>query len=110
MRFRLLPYVTVEVDDRLRRRVRNAGDRLRLNVRAYLRSAADDVETASGRVCDMCDNAVNRVDSAVATVNDKIAPETRLEAKPEAAPAAEADSVPATAPAQRPEPQHLEVG
>lgn len=80
MRFRLLPYVTVEVDDRLRRRMRNAGERLRINVRAYLRSAADDVETASGRVRDLCDTAVNRVDSAVATVNDRIAP------VPEAAP------------------------
>ncbi|WP_442931303.1 hypothetical protein [Mycolicibacterium sp. 120320] len=110
MRFRLLPYVTVEVDDRLRRRARNAGERLRINVRAYLRSAADDVETASGRVRDMCDNAVNRVDSAVATVNDKIAPETRLEAKPEPATAPEPDPVSGAAPPQRPEQQHLEVG
>ncbi|MFV8048517.1 hypothetical protein [Mycobacterium sp. 48b] len=75
MRFRLLPYVTVEVDDRVRLRARRAGDRLRVNLRAYLRSAADEVETASGRVRDMCDNAVNRVDLAVANVNDKIAPE-----------------------------------
>jgi len=110
MRFRLLPYVTVEVDDRLRRRARSAGERLRINVRAYLRSAADDVETASGRVRDMCDNAVNRVDSAVATVNDKIAPETKLEAKAEAGPPSEPGSVPDTAPPQRPEQQHLEVG
>ena len=79
MRFRLSRYVTVEVDDRLRRRMRNAGERLRVNVRAYLRSAADEVETASGRVRDMCDNAVNRVDAAVATVNDKIAPESPAE-------------------------------
>ncbi|MDH6195442.1 hypothetical protein M2272_002082 [Mycobacterium frederiksbergense] len=74
MRFRVLPYVTVEVDDRARLRLRNAGERLRINLRAYLRSAADEVETASGRVRDLCDTAVNRVDSAVATVNDKIAP------------------------------------
>ncbi|MGV9798997.1 hypothetical protein ACWDTP_13180 [Mycobacterium sp. NPDC003449] len=74
MRFRVLPYVTVEVDSRLRQRMRNKGERLRVSVRAYLRSAADDVETASGRVRDLCDNAVNRVDSAVATVNDRIAP------------------------------------
>ncbi|MDV3123707.1 hypothetical protein M1247_02150 [Mycobacterium sp. 21AC1] len=79
MRFRLLPYVTVEVDERLRRRARNAGERLRINVRAYLRSAADDVETASGRVRNLCDTAVNRVDSAVATVNDRIAPDTAPE-------------------------------
>ncbi|MGV0736216.1 hypothetical protein ABQF35_06755 [Mycobacterium syngnathidarum] len=74
MRFRLLPYVTVEVDDRVRVRARRAGERLRVNLRAYLRSAADEVETASGRVRDLCDTAVNRVDLAVATVNDKIAP------------------------------------
>jgi hypothetical protein len=110
MRFRLLPYVTVEVDDRLRRRVRNAGERLRINVRAYLRSAADDVETASGRVRDLCDNAVNRVDSAVATVNDKIAPETRLETKPEPAPVSTPEAVPDSGPRQRPEQQHQHVG
>jgi len=75
MRFRLLPYVTVEVADRVRLRARRAGERLRVNLRAYLRSAADEVETASGRVRDLCDNAVNRVDLAVANVNDKIAPE-----------------------------------
>ncbi|KMV15063.1 hypothetical protein ACT17_27235 [Mycolicibacterium conceptionense] len=74
MRFRLLPYVTVEVDDRVRLRARRAGERLRINLRAYLRSAADEVETASGRVRDLCDTAVNRVDLAVANVNDKIAP------------------------------------
>jgi hypothetical protein len=74
MRFRLLPYVTVEVDDRVRLRARNAGERLRVNLRGYLRSAADEVETASGRVRDLCDTAVNRVDLAVASVNDKIAP------------------------------------
>lgn len=74
MRFRLTRYVTIEVDDRVRQRARSAGERRRVNLRAYLRSAADDVETASGRVRDMCDNAVNRVDSVVASVNDKIAP------------------------------------
>lgn len=95
MRFRLLPYVTVEVDERLRRRMRNAGERLRINVRAYLRSAADDVETASGRVRVLCDTAVTRVDLAVASVNDKIAP------APE--PADE------TAPAEPPRRPHLQV-
>jgi hypothetical protein len=74
MRLRVLPYVTVEIDDRLRRRVRRAGERLRINVRAYLLSAADDVDTASERVRGLCDRAVDRVDSVVATVNDKIAP------------------------------------
>lgn len=74
MKLRVLPYVTVEVDDRLRRRMRFAGERLRVNVRAYLRSAVDDVDAASGRVRGMCDRAVDRVDSVVATVNDRIAP------------------------------------
>jgi hypothetical protein len=79
MKHQVLPYVTVEIDDRLRRRLRRAGERLRLNVRAYLRSAADDVDvavdTAGDRVRGLCDRAVNRVDSVVASVNDRIAPE-----------------------------------
>ena len=36
MRLQVLPYVTVEVDDRLRRRLRRAGERLR---------------SMSGRIC-----------------------------------------------------------
>lgn len=76
MKFQVLPYVAVEIDDRLRRRVRRAGERLRVNVRAYLLSAADDVDAASERVRGLCDRAVDRVDSVVATVNDKIAPTT----------------------------------
>ena len=74
MKLRVLPYITVEVDDRLRQRIRTAGERLRVTVRGHLRSAADDVETASGRVRYLCDTAVNRVDSAVERVNDRIAP------------------------------------
>lgn len=74
MRLRVLPYVTVEIDDRLRRRARLAGERLRLTVRAYLRSAADDVDAASDKVRAACDRAVNRVDEVVATVNDRIGP------------------------------------
>lgn len=74
MKLQVTPYVTVEVDDRLRRRLRNAGERLRLNLRAYLLSAADDVDAASDKVRGLCDRAVRRVDSAVATVNDRIAP------------------------------------
>ncbi len=74
MKLQVLPYVTLEIDDRLRRRLRHRGERLRLNVRAYLLSAADDVDAASGKVRGLCDRAVNRVDSVVATVNDKIAP------------------------------------
>jgi hypothetical protein len=74
MKLQVLPYVTVEFDDRLRRRVRRAGERLRINVRAYLLSAADDVDAAGDKVRGLCDRAVNRVDSVVATINDKIAP------------------------------------
>ncbi|HEX2283231.1 MAG TPA: hypothetical protein VHI10_00170 [Mycobacterium sp.] len=74
MKLQVLPYITVEIDDRLRRRVRYAGERLRLNVRAYLLSAADDVDVASDKVRGLCDRAVNRVDAVVATVNDKLAP------------------------------------
>ncbi len=74
MKLRVLPYVTVEIDDRLRRRLRSRGERFRVNVRAYLRSAVDDVDTASDRVRGLCDRAVTRVDTVVATVNDKIAP------------------------------------
>ncbi len=74
MKLRVLPYVTVEVDDRLRRRLRAKGERLRTNVRAYLMSAADDVDTASDKVRGLCDRAVLRVDSVVAGVNDRIAP------------------------------------
>jgi hypothetical protein len=69
-----MPYVTLDVDDRLRRRVRSLGEHLRITVRAYLLSAADDVDTAGERVRGMCDKAVHRVDTVVASVNDKIAP------------------------------------
>jgi hypothetical protein len=74
MKRQLLPYVTVEIDDRLRRRLRRAGERLRVNVRAYLLSAADDVDAAGDKERELCDKAVNRVDTVVATVNGKIAP------------------------------------
>lgn len=74
MKLQVLPYVSVEIDDRLRRRLRVAGERLRVTVRAHLRSAADDVDAAGDRVSGLCDRAVHRVDSAVAKVNDKVAP------------------------------------
>ncbi|KWX63275.1 hypothetical protein [Mycobacterium sp. NAZ190054] len=75
MRLQVLPYVTVEIDDRLRRRLRVAGERLRVTLRAYLRSAADDVDAAGDRVSGLCDRAVHRVDTVVARVNDRIAPD-----------------------------------
>jgi hypothetical protein len=83
MKLQVLPYVSVEVDERLRRRLRIAGERMRVNMRAYLLSAADDVDTAvdtaGDRVRGLCDRAVNRFDSVAATVTDKIgpAPDTR---------------------------------
>lgn len=77
MAIRVLPYVTLEVDDRLRRRVRHATDRLRINVRSYLLSAADDVDTAGDKVRNLCDAAVNRVDDVVAKVSDRIDPAAR---------------------------------
>jgi len=72
MKLQVLPYVTVEIDDRLRRRLRRAGERLRVNVRAYLLSAADDVDTAGDRVRDLCDRAVNRVDLVAERVNERL--------------------------------------
>jgi len=76
MKLQVLPYVTVEVDERLRRRVRRAGERLRVTMRAYLLSAADDVDsavdTAGERVRGLCDRAVHRFDTVAATVGDKI--------------------------------------
>lgn len=74
MKVQILPNVTVEVDDRVRRRLRVAGERLRSYLHGYLRSAADDVDAAGDRVRGICDRAVTRVDSAVATVNDRIGP------------------------------------
>lgn len=74
MKFHPMPYVTIEIDDRLRRRARRAGERLRVTVRSYLLSAADDVDAAGDRVRGMCDKAVHRVDTVVASVNDRIAP------------------------------------
>ena len=74
MAIRVLPYVTIDVDDHLRRRVRRTADHIRVNVRSYLLSAADDVDTAGERVRDLCGAAVHRVDAVVARVNDRIDP------------------------------------
>lgn len=74
MRIPVLPYITLDVDDRLRTHLRGVGERLRINVRAYLLSAADDVDVAGEKVRGFCDAAVHRVDSVVATVNKKIDP------------------------------------
>ncbi|HYO05323.1 MAG TPA: hypothetical protein VET27_27140 [Mycobacterium sp.] len=81
MAIRVLPYVTVEVDDRLRRRVRHFTDQLRINVRSYLLSAADDVDMAGDKVRNLCDVAVNRVDDVVAKVGDRIDPAARRDAE-----------------------------
>jgi hypothetical protein len=74
MRLKVLPFVTVEVDDRVRRRLRSKAERLRLTVRAYLLSAADDVDSAGDKVRGMCDAAVHRVDDTVARVTDRLGP------------------------------------
>jgi hypothetical protein len=68
MRIKVLPYVTVDVDDRLRRKLRSTAERVRLDVRAYLLSAADDVDTAGDKVR----GAVHRVDDAVGKVTDRL--------------------------------------
>jgi hypothetical protein len=75
MRLKVLPYVTIEVDDRARRRLRSTAERVRLNVRAYLLSAADDVDTAGDKVRGVCDAAVHRVDDAVGRVTDRLGPQ-----------------------------------
>jgi arylsulfatase A-like enzyme len=75
MRLKVLPYVTVEIDDRVRQRVRAFAERLRLNVRAAVLSAADDVDTAGGRVRDRFDAAVHRVDDAVGRATDRLGPD-----------------------------------
>jgi hypothetical protein len=67
-------YVTIEVDDRLRQRLATAVERLRINVTAYLRLAADDVGAAGQKARLLCDGAADRVDGAMTSVNDKIAP------------------------------------
>lgn len=75
MRLKVLPYVTVEVDDRLRARLRGTAERVRLNVRAHLLSAADDVDTAGGKVRGTFAAAVDRVDDAVGKVTDRLGAE-----------------------------------
>jgi hypothetical protein len=73
MRIQVLPYVTVDIDDQWRRRLRFAGEQVRINVTAYLRSAGDDVDAAGAKARGWCDAAVNRVNSVAAAVDDKIA-------------------------------------
>ncbi len=72
MRIKVLPYVTVDVDDRVRTKLRSSAERMRLNVRAYLLSAADDVDTAGNRVRGRFAAAVDRVDDAVGRVTDRL--------------------------------------
>ena len=77
MRIHVLPYVAVEVDDGWRHRVRYFGEQVRVNVTAYLRSAADDIDAAGDKVRGLCDAAVTRVNTVAATVDDRIAPAER---------------------------------
>ena len=73
MKFQL-PYMTVEVDDRLRHRLAHIGDQWRVNVTAYMRSAADDLGVAGENVRSMVDHATARINAAMAAANKKIAP------------------------------------
>ena len=72
MRIKVLPYVSVEVDDRLRMKLRSTAERVRLNVRAHLLSAADDVDTAGDKVRGRFAAAVDRVDDAVGRVTTRL--------------------------------------
>jgi len=73
MKFQL-PYVTVEVDDRVRQRLAHIGDQWRINLTAYMRSAADDLGMAGDNARAMFDHATARVNAAMAAANKKIAP------------------------------------
>ena len=67
--------VTVEVeDDRARRRLAFAIERVRAHLTSYLRIASDDVGAASQRLRGVCDRAADRVDHTLTTVNDRIDP------------------------------------
>jgi hypothetical protein len=77
---RELPYVTLEVDDHLHRRVRYAADRVRINLRSHLLSAADDVDAAGDEVRGTCDAVVSRVDDVAAKVGDRTDPAARQSA------------------------------
>lgn len=72
MRLKVLPYVTIEVDDSVRSRLRSRAEWMRLAMRARLLSAVDDVDTAGDKVRDKLDDAVHRVDDAVAHVTDRL--------------------------------------
>lgn len=74
MRKQILPYVVIEIDDRWRQRLRHIGEQLRITVIAYLRSAADDLDNAGDKGRDLCDSAVERVNSVAAAVEERIAP------------------------------------
>ena len=76
MRIKVLPYVALDVDDRLRMKLRSTAERVRLNVRAYLLSAADDVDTAGDKVRGRFAAAVDRVDDAVGKVTDRLGDES----------------------------------
>lgn len=75
MRIRLTRHVTIDIDEQLRENVVLAVERFRTDVRGYLRSAVDDIDTAGARVRRLGEAAVTRFDSAVTRVNDRISPE-----------------------------------
>jgi hypothetical protein len=67
--------VTVEVEDeRARRRLAFAIERVRAHVTSYLRIASDDVGAASQRLREVCDRTADRLDNTLNTVIDRIDP------------------------------------
>ncbi|MGY4712528.1 hypothetical protein ACXDF8_23710 [Mycolicibacterium sp. CBM1] len=73
-----LPYVTVTVDDRFRKRLAFAGERLRVTVTAYLRNAADDLDGVGRKATAACQSAAARVDTAMAAANTRLDPQPRV--------------------------------
>lgn len=70
-----LPYVTIMVDDRVRTRVARVGDRLRLALTGYLRTAADEADGLGRRASAACQTAATRVDTAMTAASNRIDPE-----------------------------------
>ena len=73
-----LPYVTVTVADRFRNRLAGVGDRLRVTLPAYLRTAAADDGGLGRKATAACQTAAVRVDTALAAANDRIATEPEV--------------------------------
>jgi len=68
-----LPYVTVTVDNRVRNRLANAGERLGIALTAYVRNAADDVDGLGRKASAACQTAATRIDTAMTAASNGIA-------------------------------------